>query len=171
VHSLRVTVFTGDSYPKLEEHSMTMIPIDMDQVPTSQSPLDESLTYRVILRGIDMSPKSDKNGDKYYKVKCEVVSGEYKGRPVGDPYIRKPIPRGELKQILGHEPSDSEMREASDKGVRFAQLVRCFAIPYTAQGIDVAHGVGREGNVTIKNEEYPLGSGELRSKINVYMAP
>jgi hypothetical protein len=150
---------------------VTLIPIDMDNVPTSQSPLDESLTYRVVLRRIDLSPKTDKNGDKYYRVDTEVISGEYKGRHVGDAYIRHPITRGMLRDMLKREPNDSEMREASDKGVRFAQLVKCFSVPYTSQGIDPEHGIGREGNVTIKNEEFPVGSGELRSRVNVYMAP
>jgi hypothetical protein len=128
---------------------MTMIPIDMDQVPTSPDPLDESVSYRVVLRKVVQAPKLDKNGEKYYQVDTEVISPpEYKGRHVGDNYIKSP--------------------ELTGKSPRFAQFIKCFAVPYTKTGVNPEDGIGREGNVMIKNEEY---QGEMRSKINVYLAP
>lgn len=148
-----------------------IIPVDMDSVPTQVSPLDESLVYRVVLRKIELAAKADKNGDRYFKVDTEVISGDYKGRHVPDNYVRVPVGAAEMEDRLGRRPNEFELREAADKGVRFAQLVKCFNIPYTAKGIEVQNGIGREGNVTVKNEEYPAGSGDMRSKANQYLPP
>jgi hypothetical protein len=148
-----------------------IIPVDMNDVPDRQSPLDESLVYRFVLRKIDLVEKRDKNGDRYCKVDTEVISGDYKGRHIPDNYVRIPVGTAELETRLGRKPSEFEAREAGDKGVRFAQLVKCFTVPFTPKGIDPQNGLGREGNVTIKNEEYPQGSGDMRSKVNQYLPP
>lgn len=148
---------------------MAIIPVDMDQVPTSQPPLDESLTYNVVLKKIEVAGKKDKNGDSYFKVACEVTDGDFKGRSVADNYIRIPVAVSSLEATLGRRPTEFDVRQAQEKGIRFAQLVKCFTIPYTAKGIEVQAGVGRTGKVTVKNEEYPEGSGDLRSRIATYL--
>jgi hypothetical protein len=150
---------------------MSLIPIDMENVPTRRSSCDESLVYEVIVRDVEVSQKKDKNGNTYLRVDTEVLGpDEWKSRRLPDNYLCLPAGYGELKDRLGREPKEYEIRNGMEQGARFARFVRAFKVPYTTNGIDPRDAIGREGRVTIVNEEYPAGSGEVSSKIKEYIA-
>lgn len=147
-----------------------IIPIDMDEVPTSRRPLDESLTYRVVIRDIGVAPKKDKNGQQYLKVDTEVlVPDEWKGRHVGDNYVRIPETEKQLEERLGRKPNSWEKQNSLEDATKLARLVKCFKVPYTSAGLELEKAKGREGMITIKNEEFPEGSGEFNSKVRDYL--
>ena len=155
---------------------MSLIPVDPDEIPTSPQPrfkpLDESLTYYTTLKNLEEVDRVDKNGNRYFRAAVEVIAPEeFKGRRIFDNYIRKPFGRKQLAVLLGREPNHKELEDLETKNARFWQLFHCFSIPIGKNGIETDAGLGREGHVTIKNEEYPAGSGDIRSRINDYLNP
>ncbi len=153
---------------------MSLIPVDKDDIgkpAQRRPPLDESLTYHVALRRLDESPRPDKNGARYLKSEVEVLDGEYQGRHIYDNYIRRPITKAQFEAEHGRLPNHQEIEDLKYNNRRFNSLVTCFKISFDAGNVETDHVMGREGYVTIVNQEYPEGSGQISSKINDYLDP
>jgi hypothetical protein len=153
---------------------MSLIPVDKDDIgkpAQRRPPLDESLTYHVSLKKLEESPRPDKNGARYLKSEVEVLDGEYQGRHIYDPYIRRPITKAQFEAEHGRLPNYQEIEDLKYNNRRFNSLVTCFKISFDSGNVETDHVLGREGYVTIVNQEYPEGSGQFSSKINDYLDP
>lgn len=141
---------------------MPKIPVDTGSLPTQFEPLDEGLTYSVVVRGLTLEGP-DKNGDNYLSGRYEVLQPEeWRGRNIFDNYIGLPH---ELLPTMG----DVERRRALEKGVRLGQFAKCFKVPSDPDGFDTEACLGLEGEVTVRNEEYPENSGRITSRVGEYL--
>lgn len=140
---------------------MPKIPVGVDDLPTQFEALDEGQIYHVLLREVRLSEEPDKNGNAFLtNVQCEVVEPvEFKGRRVFDSYIQIP---GRLTLDM----DDGERHRNAQGGIRLARFVKCFKIPYRADGFNTEDGIGQEGDITVKNEIF---NGRLIPKVNDYL--
>jgi hypothetical protein len=153
---------------------MSIIPVDKDDIgkpPPRRPPLDESLTYHVALKRLDESPRPDKNGVRFLKSEVEVLDGEYKGRRIYDNYIRRPITKAQFEAEHGRFPNHQEIEDLKTHNRRFNLLVNCFKISFDSGSIETDHVLGREGYVTVRNEQYPPDTGDIVSRLNDYLDP
>jgi len=135
------------------------LPVSMGDLPTSREPWDEDITYSGIIRDIKPSASPDKNGNMFFGIKVEVTEPEdRRGQKVTDNYI--PVP----PEVEGSS-TDSERRAAMDVGVRLGRLATAAKINTD----DTDDLLGAEIQFTVKNEEYPEGSGQQMPKVLDYM--
>ena len=114
---------------------------------------------RRIVRKADLSETTDKNGNQFLKLQIEVMEPEeFAGKKVFDNYI--PIP-GEIDPSL----SGVRRQRALEVGVRLGRL----AASARVKGDDTDDLIGAEVSFTVQNEEYPEGSGTLRSRPKDYL--
>lgn len=147
-----------------------IIPVDIDKLPSSPKPLDDSQVYRVRCTLCEPSPRPDKNGRYYLRLGFSVIAPEeYRGRVIFDNYVRLPVLKEQLRNELGREPTPQEIEDEAYRTTRLVRLVRAFTVPHDSNGIDMTKILGREGLVTVRNEEFPVGSGEIRSRVKDYV--
>lgn len=138
---------------------MPEIPINVEDYPTSPTPLDEALSYTTVIRELRISGP-DRNNNDFLSVRLEVVQPiEWAGRNIMDNYICIP-PK------ITPQMSLAERRKAEDQGVRLRRFVECFKVP--TKPLSTEKALGLTGVVTAKNEEWPEGSGNLRPKVADY---
>lgn len=153
------------------------IPTNIGDLPTSQSPMDDSRVYKGILR--KMQKKADKNGNPYYAIMVEVLEGDFEGRMVMDNYIREPKTPEEFAaervELEGgtEEVTKRDRIRSEDVSVKFGRFSRSFGLKGEVN-FDDEHWFDKYvndaiGSFTINNQEFPQGSGTLRAYVADYM--
>ena len=136
---------------------MPLIPVNVSDLPTEYSPLDEGVVYRGLCRSLVINDEPDKNGNAFLKLQAEVLEpDEWRGKRCNDNYIQIP---GEVDPMM----DGGQRRRALEGGVRYARMAR--AMGFKGQ-LDTDEAVGREFSFTVRNEEY---QGRTMSKIADYM--
>ncbi len=147
------------------------IPIGLSDLPIDTVPRDESLIYHGTLNRATVSPKLDKNGYAYASVQVEITEGDFEGRSVSMNYLPLPV-------ALSPDMTKSQRIRALDKSVSFARFARAFSIHGNMPAVDhsdpdtismwqewVEKFYGNGGKFTVRNQEFPEGSGRMRSGI------
>lgn len=131
---------------------MPKIPVNIAQLPTEFTILDESLVYHGVIRECKLSEETDKNGDWYLTgIQVEVLEPEeFRGKRAFSNYIC--IPDGAAAE--------------TDRGVVLGRFIKCFKVPYDAEGLDPADAIGCEGEFTAKTEKY---QGRKSSRVNEFL--
>lgn len=149
--------------------------IDIGSLPIESVVLDESLVYVVSLTKATLSPKIDTGGRMYCSLMTEVVQGDYEGKAVGTNWLPIPYP-------ISDTASKKDRYKWQDTVNTFARFCRSFKIKDQMPEVDlidpdskqrwqdwIEKSYGNVGKVTIQNQEFPKGSGKLRSGINDYV--
>jgi hypothetical protein len=139
---------------------MPIIPVNPEDYPTDFEPLDESITYKVVLRALDFASKLDKNGNEYLNGVVEVVEPEaFAGVRLRIPYIGMPIP-------ITSDMNEGERFRARRSGMMLAQVCKCFDIQSTANGIDTDAALGNTGWIAVEGEVY---QGRKQTRIKEFL--
>ena len=151
------------------------IPIDINDLPIDTVPLDESAVYTGILKRATVSPRPDKNGYAFAAIQLEVTEGPYEGRTVMGNYLPLPV-------SIHEDMSKAERIRAMDKSVAFARFCRAFRVKGTMPPVSHADPTSladwqewitqfydNTGKFTIRNQEFPEGSGRLRSGVSDFV--
>lgn len=137
---------------------MPDIPVDPDSLPTSYAVMDETMVYTGFIHEANLA--EDKNGKPYLAVNIEVTQPEeWVGKRVNDNYL--PIPGAVTPQMKA-----GERRQVEERGVRFARFCKAFNPP---RPVNTETMLGATGKFTIRNEEFPEGSGEMRPRVSGYV--
>lgn len=151
------------------------IPVNLEDLPIEGTPLDESEVYTGELVKSTVSPKTDKRGNVFVNLQVVVTEGDAEGKTVMLNYLPLPVPMLE-------EMTKRDKMRAEDISVAFARFCRSFGIRGRMPQVDLSDpesiGVwqdwisqfyGRIGKFTVKNQEFPEGSGRLRSGISDFL--
>ena len=153
------------------------IPVNASDLPIDTPPLDESAVYDVALKKIVLNPKRSKEGTGvvFCKIQCEVAGGDFEGAFLPLNYLPLPIP-------LESDMSKGERYQATRTSVAFGRFCRAFKITGEVPGVDLAdvdsinawqdwasQYYESTGKVTIRNQEFPPGSGRMQSGINDFI--
>lgn len=151
------------------------IPIGINDLPIDTVPLSESDVYSGVLNKSTISPKLDKKGNIFASVQIEVSLGDFEGRTVMLNYLPLPVP-------IREDMSKGERIRAQDRAVAFARFCRAFRITGNMPSVSFAAPdsitawqewiekfYGNNGKFTVKNQEFPEGSGRLRSGVNDFV--
>lgn len=150
------------------------IPTNAEDLPIDTVPMDDSKVYVGELRKFTCAMKLDKRGGMYASIQIEVTEGEFEGRTVMMNYLALPMK-------IDPDATRAERIKALDRAVTFGRFSKAFkvkgTIPY-ADGLEGAQGwnnwmetfLGNGGKFTISNQEYPEGSGRIRSGIADFVA-
>ena len=151
------------------------IPVGSGDLPIDTVPMEESAVYTGSLKAAAISTKLDKKGNVYAAIQVEVVDGDFEARTISMNYLALPV-------LITQDMSKGERIRAMDKGVTFERFCRAFGIkskmPAVALG-DVStleawkewveKFYGNIGKFTVRNQEFPEGSGRVRSGINDFV--
>lgn len=149
--------------------------IPVDNLPIDSTPMDESSVYKAGLDKVTLSPKLDKSGGIFCAVQVVVNEGDFEGRTVRSNWV--PLPMA--------VPEDATKRDkilAADRAVMFGRFCRSFGIrgnmpevrlvdseSVTAWNEWIGKFYGNVGRVTIRNQEFPSGSGRMNAGINDFI--
>ncbi len=151
------------------------IPINPADLPTDGVTMEESQVYPAILEKATVSMKLSKKDVLYCAVQVSIPDGDYEGMVVSLNYLALPIG-------LPADASKKEKIHAQNLGAPFARFLRSFKItaimppvslgrPDSLQAWQdwVAKAYGNRGKIMIKNQEFPEGSGRMRSGISDFV--
>lgn len=148
--------------------------IPVDNLPLEQVTLDDSLVYNVTLEKSTLA-KVDKAGDPFCNLQLQVVDGDYEGKTVMMNYLPLPI-------AVADTATKAVRIKAQDKSANFARFCKSFGIREPMPVVDMADAdskqrwqdwiakfYGNTGKITIRNQEFPEGTGKLRSGVNDFV--
>lgn len=151
------------------------IPVNASDLPIDTPALDESLVYDVSLKKVVVNPTRAKNDVVFCKVTFEVTGGDYEGALLNLNYLPLPLP-------VDSGMTRGELFRANRNNVPFGRFARAFKIDGTVPEVDlldqqsisdfqdwIAQFYESQGKVTIRNQEYPEGSGKMRSGVNDFI--
>lgn len=151
------------------------IPVNPGDIPIDSVALEESAIYTIELRKLTVSPKPDKNGNVFCQVQSSVAEGDYEGQPLSANYI--PMP-----QHWDDSMSKSEQIRRKNLSVAFGRMCRTFKIDTPVPPVNLGnpdslrafqewgeYHYGKLGKCSVKNQEFPEGSGRLRSSISDFV--
>lgn len=122
-------------------------------LPTISEDVPEDRPFEAIIKDLTVADNTDKRGHEFLKAQLELVDADWKGKIVFDNYI--PIPTEEEYAAGGR---------ALEVGVRLGRL---FAAA-KCDSDDTDDLIGRTVQITVKNEEYPEGSGRKVPRVQDY---
>lgn len=153
------------------------IPVNLEDLSLEAPTLDESEVYSGELVKVALSPKLSKNGVMFCAIQVVVNDGDYEGNTVMLNYLPLPIAR---------TPQMSKRDAIYAQGIsaQFARFCSAFKIKGSmppVRSLDDAESVaiwsewanqfvGHVGKFTIKNQEFPEGSGRLRAGISDFIS-
>jgi len=151
------------------------IPVGSGDLPIDTPPMDESQVYTGSLMRVTLSPKLDKRGGMFSAVQVEVLEGDFEGFTVMQNYLPLPV-------AVDESMPKAERLRAMARGVSFERFCRAFgikgAMPIPRLGDSesctawqdwIATFYGNNGKFTVKNQEFPEGSGRQRSGVSDYV--
>ncbi len=115
-----------------------------------------------------INPKADRNGNTFAQLSIEVASGDFEGKTVQMNYL--PLPK-----VVTEGMSKAERIKASDLGVPFQRFCRAFKItghmPTDREAWQdwISQFYESHGKFTVRNQEYPEGSGRMRSGVSDFI--
>ena len=144
------------------------IPVGSGDLPIDVTPLDESAVYNGILKRVVISPRLDKNGNTFCQATFEVADGDFEGKTVMMNYL--PLPT-----LVDADMSKADRIRTRDRGVPFERFCRAFKIsgdmPSNHEEWQdwISQFYESMGKFTIRNQEFPEGSGRLRSGVSDFI--
>ena len=156
------------------------IPVNAGDLPIDTPALDESGVYNVTLKRVVLSPKrsNPKDGSEgvmFCKLQTVVTDGDFEGAFLPLNYLPLPMP------ILPGM-SRGELYQATKLSVGFGRFCRAFRITGTIPDVDlldidsingwqdwIAQFYEAQGKVTIRNQEFPVGSTRMVSGIQDFI--
>ena len=151
------------------------IPTNVEDLAVDTVPLEESAVYSGLLRKATINPKVDKNGYIFAALQLEITDGDYEGRTVMMNYLPLPTP-------FTDDMSKAERIKAQDKSTTFARFCRAYGIKGKMPAVAlhdrdsiaswqewVTRFYGNNGKFTVRNQEFPEGSGRLRSGVSDFV--
>lgn len=134
---------------------MPEIPVNVTDLPTEYSTIDENLTYEIEIVKCELVGP-DKNGNDYLSLQYEIMEpDDFAGKNAFDNYVGLP-------PAITPEMTGRERRKAQDSGVKLGQFCKCFKI----KKLDTDEIVGLRGKAMLKNEEY---EGKTTTKVKTYL--
>lgn len=150
-----------------------MIPVDSLQIDAP--PLEESGVYNVMLRRFTVSLKASVKGVLFGACHTEVVDGDFEGANLSNNYIPLPV-------LITEDMSKGEKYRYGRQNETFARFAKSFGLkgdiptatfqrPESLKAFEewMQQFEGNTGKVTIRNQEFPAGSGRMRSGINDFV--
>lgn len=149
------------------------IPINASDLPINAPTLEDDLIYEGTLERVAIALKLDKNDNIYCSVKCSIVNNDvYEGLDVTLNYLRLPV-------AVPPDAGKKQRVRAQVHNAPFGRFVRAFKLKGVVPAVtDIRDDAQREaftawieshyGNVgafSVANEEFPVGSGRISSKI------
>lgn len=152
------------------------IPVNLNDLPIDSAVLDDSSVYTGELTKATLSPKRDKNGNAYCAIQVAITEGDFEGKTVMRNYLALPT-------AITEDMTKRDRIKAQDNAVAFARFARAFGLKGNMPGIGatfdasnveswqswIALAYGNTGKITVQNQEYPEGSGRMRSGINDFI--
>ena len=153
------------------------IPINPQDLPIDTTPLEESNVYTGYFRRATVSPKPSKGGLVFAALQFEVAEGDFEGRTVMMQYMPLPV------KVTDTMNKAQRIRAIDATHVPFGRFARAFGIksnnmPEVTLAAPDSLGRWQEwisqfydqtGKFTIRNQEFPEGSGRLRSGVNDFV--
>jgi len=157
-----------------------MIPVNAGDIPIDVVTMEESGIYNGILRQVVINPKLSKKQQLVFcMAHIEVADGDYEGRTVNHNYIPLPI-------NVTQDMSKAQRIRAMDISTAWGRFQNAFRITgdiptlplvgyekflQNAEGIRAWHEwvskfYGNQGKFQIRNQEFPEGSGRMRSGVS-----
>lgn len=132
---------------------MPKLRVPGNQLPVETTDVPEDQPFEAIVRDLTMADHQDKNDRDFLGGKFEILDPpEWKGKMVTDNYI--PIPKDE------DYDNPLAMESVSRLGRLFASA-KC-------DSDDTDDLIGKTVTITVKNEEYPKGSGRKMARVDNY---
>ena len=152
-----------------------MIPINAEDLPIDSVPMEESSVYNGYLRKATISPKLSKKDVLYCALQLEVADGDYEGRTVMLNYL--PLPVG-----ISPDASKAQRIKIQEQNQAFGRFVKAFKISGRIPSVSLSNPdsltawqawiepfYDKVGKFTIRNQEFPEGSGRLRSSVSDFV--
>ena len=153
------------------------IPVNLDDLPIDTIQMDESLVYKGELTRITLSPKPSKNNMIYCAIGITVTEGDFEGKTATSNYLPIPV-------SVPENATKKERIQILDNNQTFMRFVRSFGIggKMPPVWVNEVGGVDTDAlqtwndwastykghscrGFTIRNQEFPEGSGRLRPNI------
>jgi len=150
------------------------IPVNAGDLPIDVVTMEESGIYVGILKQVVINPKlSKKQQIIFCMASLEVAEGDYEGRTVNHNYIPLPV-------AVTPDMNKAQRIRAIDLSVPFRRFSAAFRITgiippvkslADAEGIRAWHEwiskfYGNQAKFQIRNQEFPEGSGRMRSGVS-----
>jgi hypothetical protein len=134
------------------------IPINLPRMVTETQPIDTTIPYNVVCRDCVESDNRDKNDNRFFKLKFEVMEpDEWKGKTIMDNYMP-----------LAEEPAGNdrgEWRLFEETNEKFMRFITGFHVD-TEGGFDPKDAIGCEGIVTATSEKF---GGRNMTRVENYL--
>lgn len=151
------------------------IPINAGDLPIDTVKLEESDVYVGTLEKVVVSARPSKNGVLFCAVQCAVSQGDYEGVTVTINYLPLPI-------AVHPNASKKEKIYAQNTSAAFGRFCRSFKIKGEIPKVSLSDSesvqrfqefiskfYGNEGKFMIRNQEFPEGSGRMRSGVSDFV--
>lgn len=151
------------------------IPVNTGDLPIEAIVMDDSLVYTGELTKFVISPKLDKHGNVFGAITLQVLTGDYEGMVCQGNYL--PLPRR-----VGPDADKRDRIAAHNISVSFGRFCRAFNIidefpqvdssnpdTYGAFQAKIEQHYGKSGKFNIQNQEFPSGSGKMRSGVKDFV--
>lgn len=160
---------------KMADEEFQGIPINPSDLPIDAVTMEESQVYPAILEKATIAMRLSKKDVLYCAVQVSIPDGDYEGMIVSANYLALPIP-------LRPESTKKDKIHATNIGAPFARFSRSFKLPGGMPQVSlarpdtvqawqkwIAKAYGNRGKIMIKNQEFPEGSGRMRSGISDFV--
>lgn len=151
------------------------IPINAGDLPVDTVLLEESGVYPCTLERATVSMKPSKKGVLYCAVQVSVTEGDFEGQMLTINYLPLPV-------AVGPDASKKERILAMNVSAPFGRFCRSFKITGVIPSVSLSNPdsirnwqdwiekfYGNNGKVTIRNQEFPEGSGRQRSSLSDFV--
>lgn len=152
-----------------------MIPVGSGDLPINVDPLSESGVYLVTLDKVGLSPKPDRHGSVYCQLQTTVCEGDDEGYTLAMNYLPTPV-------YVDADATARERKKAARINFMFERFCRSFKITGKLPEVRLtdyesmeafknlmSQHIGNVGKVTAQNQEFPEGSGRVRSSIRDFI--
>ena len=161
------------------------IPMNPGDLPIDAIVLEESGVYDGVFKRATVSPKPNKSGFVFCALQLQVSEGDFEGITVMMNHLPLPVTADSLADADGvSTPTRKHTIQAHNHNVSFGRFALAFKIKDAAKAPKVdlrdPDSIGRwqewisqyynnRGKFTVHNQEFPEGSGRLRSGVNDFM--
>jgi len=151
------------------------IPINVGDLPIDTVLLEESGVYPAALERATVSMKLSKKGVLFCAVQVSVTEGDFEGQMLTINYLPLPV-------AVGADATKRERIQALNQSAAFGRFCRSFKITGAMPPVSLTNPdsirawqdwiekyYGNNGKVTVRNQEFPEGSGRMRSGLSDFV--
>jgi len=167
------------------------IPVNIGDMPIAAVDMEESGIYETRLKALQFGKNLlSQKGVAFCQAQFEVVSGDYEGYTVFLNYLPIPVPipaEGDLITLVDgsqRSATKGDRIRAINNNIAFAKMAQVFGVDKSMPALDPRSIESRDawlawaqeqvdrglvGKISIKNQEFPTGSGRRTPNVNDFV--